>query len=123
MMEFRGYTFFIRWLRETAAADSCRWLHRRSSGRQSFKEQPSKISKVSTGHFKASEGDLNLGERPAAKRGQRPEQGGSGPGPSSQSQVLGMVAARPPPPVGLFLSCPQPAARFRRRGGALRERG
>ncbi|CAE7307276.1 gtf2h4, partial [Symbiodinium sp. KB8] len=42
MMEFRGYTFFIR---------------------QSFKEQPSKISKVSTGHFKASEGDLNLGER------------------------------------------------------------
>lgn len=42
MMEFRGYTFFIR---------------------QSFEEQPSKISKVSTGHFKASEGDLNLGER------------------------------------------------------------
>ncbi|CAE7524099.1 unnamed protein product [Symbiodinium pilosum] len=41
-VEFCGYTFFIR---------------------QSFKEVPSAISKVSTGHFSTPVGDLNLGER------------------------------------------------------------
>ncbi|CAE7237825.1 gtf2h4 [Symbiodinium natans] len=40
--EFRGYAFFIR---------------------QSFQEVPSAISKVSTGHFSTSMGELNLGDR------------------------------------------------------------